>query len=331
MKGQQIWENAGRGLDDVSPAEWDVASQTVRGEVATGEAAAALLSSAPSQPNGADERDAYIGWAEGEIDARGIDFTYDEWCLTRKAWHACLACKQDSAPAPSASPAALTVPAKYKELWRQLRAGMSNHHRRAVELGFDGISDAIEAHAPAASPAAPQPSYSALLERDSSKPAEQQGLFRKFDVRRADGSDSPGGKHHGCEYFVLDVTHDEHAAAALRAYGQSCATTHPQLAADLRNRFGAAPLPNEGVAWHEAERVADLPAVHEALQGFSENATGDNGTCVVRAVLEATHTEPDPCPHCIAGGFCKKPSCGRLAVLNIATQLAGARAKGATQ
>lgn len=79
-----------------------------------------------------------------------------------------------------------------------------------------------------------------LPERDQSKPAEQQGLFRKFIVQRVDGSDAPGGKHHGCEYFVLDMTHDPHAAAALRAYAEACAVTHPQLSADLRARHGAA-------------------------------------------------------------------------------------------
>lgn len=39
--------------------------------------------------------------------------------------------------------------------------------------------------------------------------------------------------------------------------------------------------------WTECRRIAELPSVHEALQGFSEDATGDSGTCVVRAVLEA--------------------------------------------
>lgn len=81
-----------------------------------------------------------------------------------------------------------------------------------------------------------------LPERDQSKPAEQQGLFRKFDVRRTDGSDQPGGKHHGCDYFVIDVTHDQHAAAALTAYADAVAATHPMLAADMRARYARAAL-----------------------------------------------------------------------------------------
>jgi hypothetical protein len=61
----------------------------------------------------------------------------------------------------------------------------------------------------------------------------QIGLYRKFDVRRTDGSSEPGGKHAGCNYFVLDVTHDPHAISALRAYAESCRSQFPLLAADL--------------------------------------------------------------------------------------------------
>jgi hypothetical protein len=64
-----------------------------------------------------------------------------------------------------------------------------------------------------------------------------RGLYNKFIVQRADGSDAPGGKHHGCEYFVLDVTHDKYAAAALRAYAEACATEYPLLARDLRFKY----------------------------------------------------------------------------------------------
>jgi hypothetical protein len=79
-------------------------------------------------------------------------------------------------------------------------------------------------------------------ERDPSIPTEQQGLFRKFDVRRVDGSDRPGGKHEGCRYYVLDLDHDQHAPAAMRTYAAECKSTHPQLAADIEAEFGAAPV-----------------------------------------------------------------------------------------
>lgn len=64
-----------------------------------------------------------------------------------------------------------------------------------------------------------------------------RGLYNKFSVRRNDGLSMKGAKHEGCEYFVLDLTHDAHAKAALLAYANSCATEYPLLAADLRAKF----------------------------------------------------------------------------------------------
>lgn len=62
-----------------------------------------------------------------------------------------------------------------------------------------------------------------------------RGLYwDKFEVARTDGSSEPGGRHHGCRYFTLDLDHDPHAAAALSAYAASCQDSHPLLAADLR-------------------------------------------------------------------------------------------------
>ncbi len=91
-----------------------------------------------------------------------------------------------------------------------------------------------------------------LPERDQSAPAEQQGLFRKFNVSRTDGSDVAGGKHFGCRYFVLDLTHDQHAPAAMRAYAKACAPTHPKLAADLAAEFPRAQAPHKPLAIGEA-------------------------------------------------------------------------------
>lgn len=72
-----------------------------------------------------------------------------------------------------------------------------------------------------------------LPERDPSKPAEEQGMFHKFDIRRTDGSSDPGGKHEHCRYFVLDLDHDKHSVDAMRAYAVSCKQSHPQLSADI--------------------------------------------------------------------------------------------------
>lgn len=66
----------------------------------------------------------------------------------------------------------------------------------------------------------------------------QRGLYHKFYVERVDGSSQPGGKHHGCDYFVLDLTHDPHAKATILAYADSCEVDYPALARDLRAKFG---------------------------------------------------------------------------------------------
>ena len=60
-----------------------------------------------------------------------------------------------------------------------------------------------------------------------------RGLYRKFRIERVDGSDAPGGKHDGCQYFVLDLDHDPHALPALSAYAESCRGDYPMLAEDL--------------------------------------------------------------------------------------------------
>jgi hypothetical protein len=62
-----------------------------------------------------------------------------------------------------------------------------------------------------------------------------RGLYEKFVVKRTDGKSEPGGKHEHCHYFVLDLDHDPHAKAALKAYAKSCRKQYPLLARDLRN------------------------------------------------------------------------------------------------
>jgi hypothetical protein len=62
----------------------------------------------------------------------------------------------------------------------------------------------------------------------------QMGLYNKYDIKRSDGTDGPGGKHEHCEYFVLDLTHDPHARPAIAAYAESCEIEFPRLARDLR-------------------------------------------------------------------------------------------------
>lgn len=61
----------------------------------------------------------------------------------------------------------------------------------------------------------------------------QRGVYNKFTVHRNDGKDSPNGKHNACDYFVLDLTHDDFALPALIAYEQACRDKFPLLADDL--------------------------------------------------------------------------------------------------
>ena len=48
----------------------------------------------------------------------------------------------------------------------------------------------------------------------------------------------------------------------------------------------AAAEPEQG-EWERCQQLADLPAVHEVLDGFQADPTGDNGVMVVREVLRA--------------------------------------------
>jgi hypothetical protein len=64
--------------------------------------------------------------------------------------------------------------------------------------------------------------------------AERRGLYRKYHVERTDNQDWVGRKHDGCNYFVLDLTHDPFAVRALMAYADACRESHPLLAFDLQ-------------------------------------------------------------------------------------------------
>lgn len=63
------------------------------------------------------------------------------------------------------------------------------------------------------------------------------GIVQKFHVTRTDGKHRAGQKHHDCEYFVLDLTHDPFSVPAIRAYADACDRQgYHQLAFDLRRR-----------------------------------------------------------------------------------------------
>jgi hypothetical protein len=74
---------------------------------------------------------------------------------------------------------------------------------------------------------------------------KDKGLYGKFHIgvnqhtgrgiviARNDLTDNvEGDKHFGCDYFLLDLTHDKHALAAIQAYAESCRKDGYELLAD---------------------------------------------------------------------------------------------------
>lgn len=62
---------------------------------------------------------------------------------------------------------------------------------------------------------------------------DDRGLHAKYDITRTDGTDAPGGHHHRCRLFVLDLDHDPHARTAALAYADAAQDDRPALAAEL--------------------------------------------------------------------------------------------------
>lgn len=106
------------------------------------------------------------------------------------------------------------------------------------------------------------------------------GLYPKFIVTRRDGGSVPSGKHDGCNYFVLDVTHDKHADAALLAYAASCEAEYPLLAADLRD-LAAQPMP--------LPPVPVEPAVREQLIQWKAELNREPAGCPCRFCAALRH------------------------------------------
>jgi hypothetical protein len=91
------------------------------------------------------------------------------------------------------------------------------------------------------------------------KPIDERGFYDKFEVKRTDGTDQEGGKHAGCRYLVLDLTHDEDARAAAKMYASRVVHSRPRLSADLRALPGVDDL-RPGERYVSGEEV-DLDAV----------------------------------------------------------------------
>lgn len=119
--------------------------------------------------------------------------------------------------------------------------------------------------------------------------------FCKLRDQRRHGEEAP--EH--TEKRAFDLALAQHAQPALAAHAASCANTHPVLSVELAAQLDQQPAPVARqkstlrtvlamvLEWEELERISNIPAVHEALQGFSEDPTGDNGVYIVREILRA--------------------------------------------
>lgn len=92
-----------------------------------------------------------------------------------------------------------------------------------------------------------------------------KGLYRKFSVHRTD--DPAGlGKHSDCDYFVLDMTHDVFAPAALRAYADACEAEYPLLAADLREKYALTHLVTDEMFQLAVKCIAEHGSLLDAIE-----------------------------------------------------------------
>ena len=95
-----------------------------------------------------------------------------------------------------------------------------------------------------------------------------RGLYGKFDVSRTDGSSEPGGKHEGCDYFVLDITHDTHAIPTLCANAASAREDGYGLLADdlefkIDKALGEKPLMNDDVVVWQGGQAPTGPSRYD--------------------------------------------------------------------
>lgn len=67
---------------------------------------------------------------------------------------------------------------------------------------------------------------------------DRKGYYNKFDVKRKDGRDQPGGDREGAKYFTLDLTHDPYALVALNAYAEGMIDENPALYQNIMEIIG---------------------------------------------------------------------------------------------
>lgn len=104
------------------------------------------------------------------------------------------------------------------------------------------------------------------------------------------------------QWFIPPADDDQHEGQTFGTWRQ---------AIDSLAQVGEQPLAQaadlSGFQWEDFQRIANKPGVHYALEGFSQDSTGDNGVMVVQAVIEALKnpkSTESPCIDCHGAGFC---------------------------
>ena len=127
-------------------------------------------------------------------------------------------------------------------------------------------------------------------------------LEDRYQVTRRDGRDAPGRKHHGCRYFVLDLTHDSKAAALVAAYFDMLAAASllrqdpPQVAGEDPQATGKA------IYEALADRLGEHPKAYNVQDHTDEYTTAIRlnedvevlAEWLTPAVLAALPARPQP-------------------------------------
>lgn len=85
---------------------------------------------------------------------------------------------------------------------------------------------------------------------------ENNGLYQKYVVRRADGRDGTGGDRVEARYFVLDYVHDADARATLADHARRIDEVNPELSADILAALDATEAVHGRMMAESAEKEA---------------------------------------------------------------------------
>jgi hypothetical protein len=107
---------------------------------------------------------------------------------------------------------------------------------------------------------------------------EIASLSGRYIVEREDGQHRPDAR-----YFVLNYASDPYARAALLAYAEACAATHPTLATDIR----------EVVAYHEQRDAARRRDPSKPVRGTQGSGASPADSEAIIDILRRRLAEDD--------------------------------------